>query len=178
MNTNDYIRTIADLSDELGYPYEAFTRVHGVFEKFAVSDNPLDGTKNINAAMLTRAFINNVINLEGDLRNNLSNLNIKSSEDVGRIVYGLVSKSLLQADENDSVKDFSGLFSMENLDDYIKKEKIKKERRNFDKILLSLYFVGFIAFMLGYSNKIPQRYEKYSWTIGLIAWLSYYFYRR
>lgn len=178
MKPNDYIRIVADLSDELGYPYEAFTSVHSVFEKFTVGDKSSYGTKSVNAEILTRAFIENMINCTGDIKTNLSDLNIKSSEDVGKIIYGLISKNLLQADGNDSLNDFSGIFKSEEINDYIKKEKLKKAKINYDKLFSISYFVGFIIFALAYSNVIPEEYKQYGWLIGLFVWLLYYFYRR
>src|ERR1700761_4833759 len=63
------------------------------------------------------------------LRERLEHLGIRSSIDIGNIVYELIAEGMCTAGENDSKSDFDTLFNAENFDSYIASLQLRRDGR-------------------------------------------------
>jgi len=78
----------------------------------------IDPAKNVTAADICgalRAYARKYFNNEAEARELLQDWGITRSEDVGKIIFGLVQEGLIQTSEGDRIEQFEGLFTLENL---------------------------------------------------------------
>ena len=111
----------------------------------------------------------------GELRFILDSKRIQRSEDIGRIVAGLVDKGLLVREEDDYFTDFDDLFDVEHLGVYLARRGIRRRWLDWPgvkrRLARTLCIFGAIvgAASLLHAVEIPDGWI--GWVIVLIGWL-------
>jgi len=107
----------------------------------------------------------------GDIEDGLRQMRILSSEDIGRVIWGLVSKRVIQAGAEDSVSQFDGLFRIDDLDPFLGSEGIRRKRFSWAKCKR---YVSWVAYILGtalvvasYAKLVTSDVAWIGWAVGM-----------
>lgn len=101
-----------DLAVRIGYPVGAVLFVIVALEEACMTRRLEAGPEGGNLS--DREFCQYLLGFRGEhTREILGELRLRRSEDVGRVVFGLVSAGLARRNESDSDADFQGLFALE-----------------------------------------------------------------
>ncbi|MDX1565275.1 MAG: hypothetical protein R3236_07720 [Phycisphaeraceae bacterium] len=112
-------KNLADIAAATRYSIDAFHFVRrGLdFTVHRVHTNPEqlpEGQRHVDGAQLSEGLREFAIEQYGPMaRMVLSRWNIERTEDFGHIVFAMVEGGLMQANEDDSVADFDGVFDFE-----------------------------------------------------------------
>jgi uncharacterized repeat protein (TIGR04138 family) len=109
----------------------------------------------------------------------LTRLKIKSSKDIGLIVYGLIEKNLLNASEDDSINDFDDLFDESNLGEFLANHGIGKSPINFQEryrqLMWICYSVGTLIVLFAYLLIVESTIARYGWMLAMAGFLMQFY---
>ncbi|MEM6805556.1 MAG: hypothetical protein AAF696_29435 [Bacteroidota bacterium] len=163
---NFAIKKATKISDETGVRFEMVNFILYSFP--SKSEDP----KGISSQNLSKFILQKLIDKTDEpLKELLIHNGINSSADIGRVMDHLCKEGLLQKGKDDDFKDFEGQFETKNLDEYLKKENIKRKRGLYTSISNWMYGIGFIVVIASYVTQIPRNYAKAGWAIGMLGWV-------
>jgi hypothetical protein len=111
---------IASVAASTGVPVATVEWIAGAFNFIALYQRKAAITHHVDAAELCRMLLADFGQRDpARLREALKAGGIRSSRDIGRIVYAMVGAGLCAADESDSEGDFAGLFESDDLAAYL-----------------------------------------------------------
>jgi uncharacterized repeat protein (TIGR04138 family) len=113
-------RAFGQTADAIGCSLDALLFVTDSFRtaKAAAGRTAFGNARSVSAEALCNAFgdlAREYFNDEAEAIELLSEWGIKCSEDLGRIVFGLVKRGMLRESGDDSEKDFEGRFTLETI---------------------------------------------------------------
>lgn len=115
---------------------------------------------------------------DGDIETGLRWVKISCSEDVGRVVWGLVSKHVITTEAQDSPSQFDGIFHIDDLDRFLANEGIKRKRISLSKckryVSWTFYVVGTAVVVSSYGQVVSYKLAWIGWTIGMIGYALTY----
>ena len=130
------------------------------------------GGMHVPATAVCRALIQDLCRLhEQPLAEVLGQLEISTSEDVGRVVFGLVEQGLIGASENDSPADFDGLFEAATIDAYVEAEGIDRApfslHKLWPKLSRGLMIAGVILLLAAQNDLLPGGFTWAGLVVGV-----------
>ena len=157
------------LAAETGYPKQTLAWIAGAI------CNASDGAKrHVGAEALCAMLVSDVNELHpGDLEGTLRRCGIASSRDIGRVVFALVEKGIVQADGKDAEADFADVFDTAHLDDYLRRAGIV--RRRYDATILkrrvvwTLYGLGTAIVLSSWGGIVSSRVGWMGWAAAMIG---------
>ncbi|MDI1233254.1 MAG: hypothetical protein PSX81_03110 [bacterium] len=153
------------ISDETDIRVEMISHIHRSITKERKNKAHID-SKNA-----TRFIIQDLINNDnGSIQEILKYNGVKSSEDFGTVVKKLCEEGILIKEEDDNYEDFNGHFITESIDDFIKLQKLKKDRDWFKIVSYSLYSIGIAIVIVSYATSIPNKIGWLGWGLGMVGW--------
>lgn len=179
LTDNQVIIRYHELSDELGYHSNTIAWVHCAIKtlcqrkkKEIGDDQPLQ----ITAEELCAALIKDVNQLYDEpIQKTLCDLKFSSSKDIGRIVFGLVDKTLITASPNDSISDYENIFSVDNLEVYLSEVGIKQRTFSIDgwyqKVMWTFYVIGTVIVVASYCNLVDNHIAWVGWIIAMCGFM-------
>jgi len=106
------LQPFQDLARELGYPVGAVLFVLGALADLSKKRKQEQGSESVQLS--AREYCTFLLGCRGeDTAGTLRELGLKRSEDVGRIMFGLINAGLARGHESDTEADFQGLFALE-----------------------------------------------------------------
>lgn len=103
----------------------------------------------------------------------LERLKISTSEDIGKIVYGLAEKGAIQASASDSQADFDGLYSPKTIDVFLREHGIRKPLFSlylrYRQIMWCFYGVGTAIVIGSYFFDVDRSISWSGWILGMLG---------
>lgn len=163
-----------ELSDELGFTSNTIHWVHACVVE--LSSRKQSEVKHVNAKDLCIALVRDIISTSDNSPENvLSKLNIKSSEDIGLIVEGLLEKGLLRKSDDDSIEDFNDLFKTSELEVFLQKNSIQRKRIfkyfAFRKFVWCLWTIGAVLVIGSWVDLVPHKIAMYGFYMSVAGFL-------
>lgn len=162
---------LLELSDSLSMRKETVAWVWGVVARAtecATAAGDAQGVVNVSALEICRLLVKEANDTPGgSVERILNDVGIKNSEDVGRIVFGLVEKGLVQGGEKESPSDFVGLFESNDVSKFMGDGEIRRKRIKPGspyKIVMWLFYGTGVILVLG---------SYFGWVRGDIAWAGW-----
>ncbi len=177
LSQNQREASFFSLADELGLPANTISWIS--YAITALSERKSSSSRHSNAREVCSALLRDLNEFySGDIEAGLRNVEISCSEDVGRVVWGLVSKQVIQAEPEDNVSQFNGLFRIDDLERFLSSEGIKRASFSWIKckqyVTWIFYIAGTIVVVSSYANLVSHQIAWIGWTIGMIGFaLSY-----
>lgn len=175
-----------ELSDSLGYRKEIISWVLGVIgsatespEHTSAESDPL----HTSASDVCRTLIAEAYEIHGArIERFLKDAGIDRSEDVGRIVYGLIEKDLVHENEGDSLSDFDDVFDSENIFRFIAEKGIPKNLLKssaiYSGVMWSLYSIGTLLVFGSYTGWVSTDVALGGWVIAMVGFSMQFFRRK
>jgi uncharacterized repeat protein (TIGR04138 family) len=169
-----------ELSDSLGYSMETIEWVYfGINQMSVCGTGSPEERSHISAKTVCVGLLRDLVSLYNEpLEDSLKSIKINSSEDIGRIVYGLVEKGLISAAADESISDFENLFNIGNIKDFQKNEniqnKIMDSHRTYRFVMWLLYIVGFILVAASYIDLVNHKIAWFGWIIAMVGFSMQY----
>lgn len=172
-----------ELSDSLGYGKRTIEWVYfciiTLSDRLTGANGPGDSEKAVRASCVCAALIKDLLHLyDTPLEKKLTDLKIQSSKDIGKIVYGLVDKKLIMAEDGDSQDDFDDIFEAARISGFIKKHKIDRVTpalfHLWKKVHNFLYFGGALVVWLSYTGMISKNLAWIGFSIVMVPFLLQY----
>ena len=114
----------------------------------------------------------------GRIEEGLDFVGIGSSEEVGRLVFGLVAKGLMRVSPNDRAEDFVGIFTRDSLDGFLKSEGIARRRVDPERVKARvaqvLYVAGFAIVVASYGRLVSTKVAWIGWGVGMVGFVLHY----
>jgi len=168
-----------ELSEELGYHSNTIAWIHCAIKtlcqrKKEQSDD--DQPLHITAEELCAALIKDVNQLyDKPVQKTLRDLKLSSSQDIGKIVFGLIEKKLVTTSPDDSISDYENIFSLDNLDVYLSEAGIRKRTlsvyRWYRKTMWTFYIIGTAIVVASYCNLVGNRLAWGGWIIAMCGFM-------
>lgn len=106
------LQPVQELAHEIGCPMARVLFVLGAFSDLKKKRQREHGSQG--GQMTVRDFCEHLLHCLGDdTPAALRELGLRRSEDVGRIVFGMIEKGVMRAGENETEADFAGLFNLD-----------------------------------------------------------------
>ena len=114
----------------------------------------------------------------GRIEDGLDFVGIGSSEEIGRLVFGLVANGLLHVSPNDRAEDFAGIFTRDSLDTFLKSEGIARRRVDVERVksrvARALYLAGFAIVIASYGRLVSTKMAWFGWSVGMVGFALHY----
>ena len=163
---NFALKILTKISDETGVRVEMVGHIRQSITRKRKVDIHID-SKNA-----TRFIILDLINNDnGSVQDILTYNGIHSSDDFGTVVRKLCEEGLLIKEEGDHYDDFKGHFTIDTINDFIRIQKLKKDRDWYKTVCYGMYVTGFGIVVASYITIIPNTLGWSGWTLGMIGWL-------
>lgn len=165
-----------ELADELGFKSCTISWVGACIVTLSKRKKEADGTTHVSAEEVCTALIKDIVSLYDEQPEKcLSDIKITSSDDVGKIVEGLVRKGLIHMSENDSINDFTGLFYSNALDPFLDKHSIKRKGvttyNNFRVFIWLVWIVGVTLVILNWVNIVNHKTGMIGFYLSLAGFI-------
>jgi hypothetical protein len=160
------------LADELGLPATTIAWISAAVG--VLSDRKSPSASHSDARELCSALLRDLNEFySGDIEAGLRQMQISCSEDVGRVVWGLVSKQMIQVDPNDRASQFNGVFRIEDLEHFLSSEGIRRARFSWIRCKRytswALYIAGTLVVIDSYAGLVSQRTAWIGWGVGMVG---------
>ena len=177
--TNNRIQAIYyELADELGYYKETIEWVHYGLRQMEA--NAGEEHRPLSAKDICKELIRDFVGVtEGPTRQGLEEIDIHSSKDIGKIVFGLAARELIETDAGDKLEDFDGIFRSAEISIYLKQESINaaipRAGQGIKKLAGGMYIVGLILVIGSYVDLVPNHIAWAGWAIGMLGFVLHRF---
>lgn len=159
------LRIATKISDETGIKVEMVQHI-----LWSIIKERPEGVQ-VNTANATKFVILELINNDnGPVKSILLHNGINSSKDIGTVVRMYCEEGRILQEEGDDFDKFDGLFETENIDDFIKLHKLRKETDWYHSVSYTMYVVGVVIVVATYVSAIPNAFGFVGWGIGMLGW--------
>jgi len=178
--TEDQVETLfMELSESLGISKDTILWVYssiGVLSERLSTSKDKDTVFHVTARDVCRGLIQDLCNLYPEPPEKvLSGNGIQSSEDVGRIIYGLQEKGLIVESSTDSEADFAQIFTTSDIETFIKEENIKRPWFHLSTVYHRLMWIFYLfggALVLGsHLHWVPYNIAWCGWFLAMLGFL-------
>ena len=174
---------LLELSESLGFTKDTIHWVYGgigLLSSRKRQQNPKAESFHVSAGEVCAALLRDIRStFKEPIREVLSDLGIESSKDVGRIVFGLVEKNLIKANDDDSIADFDGLFDQSNLDEFLVMHGITGKsldiRRRYRQVMWLFYSLGTGIVLGSYLGMVESRVAWAGWGLAMLGFLMQFY---
>lgn len=168
---------VLELSESLEFRKETIDWVRasmGVLSSRQANRESSSQGTHISAKDVCRALVRDLCRLYKEPpEKSLNDLKIKSSQDIGRIVFGLVDKGLIAASKDDRKEDFADIFVTSDIEAFIRREGIKKNRLNLEfvwrKTMWLFYIAGTIVVIGSWMHVVPGNIGWAGWAMAMLG---------
>jgi uncharacterized repeat protein (TIGR04138 family) len=167
-----HLAKLADVAQKSGYPQPTVAWVSGAITFASCYRRKGAAPRHVSAAELCRMPIADLKpRAPGYVRMTLEGLGIQSSVDVGKIVYALIDAGLCASNENDSQRDFDGVFERDRIEDFIRGTGLDHQRDvpAMAKTLLTTVLYGAGAVLVICASRTLDR--RFYW-VGMVVWIA------
>ena len=162
---NRIVRIWTKISDETNIKFEMVGHIYNSISKES------KGRVHLNSKNATKAIILDLINNDnGPVKSILANNGINSSEDFRIVIQKLCEEGLLLQEKDDNLDDFNNQFTIDSIDDFIKKNNLARHRNWYKTISYSFYTIGICIVILSYLSVISNKVGWAGWIIGMLGW--------
>ncbi len=185
--TDDQIDArLIELSQSLGYRKETIAWIWGACYRLEQQqhDNHPDSPRiELSAYDICRAVVAEANETPGgSVKEILILTGIDRSEDVGRIIDGLVEKELMTAGEQDSTLDFDDVFDSADIGSFLTQAGIKQKYiklwPTYVMLMWGLYIVGVALVAGSYTGRVTPEVGWLGWALGMIGFAMQFVRRR
>ena len=174
---------LLELSESLGYTKHTINWVYGgigLLSERKKQEVPEGESFHVSAVDVCTALLRDIRSTcKEPIRDILSDLKIESSKDIGRIVYGLVDKKLINNSEDGSITEFDNLFDQSSLNEFLAnhgiKEKVLDLRLCYRQLMWFFYSVGTILVVGSYLDIVEPVIAWAGWALAMVGFLMQFY---
>lgn len=117
------------IAAKTGFPFDTVNWVSGAMAFVGKYQRKGASTPHVSAAELCRMLVADLDERDPvRLSASLESIGIRSSRDIGRIVYALIEADLCHPDKDDSESDFASIFEQDEIESYLERAGLSRER--------------------------------------------------
>ncbi len=179
LSENQVNAATSTLADELDIPERTIAWISAAIDSLAARKPP--NSPHSSAREVCSALLRDLNEFyTGDIEDGLRQMQLYRSEDIGRVVWGLVSKQVIYASPNDSISQFDGLFRVDDLDRFLAAEGIQRKYFSLAKCKYyasrTFYIFGItIIVAAAYAHLVPFEVEWFGWVIVVVGFVLSHF---
>ena len=174
---------LLELSDSLSVRKETIAWVWGVVARATEKAAGTGGTQavtDVPALEICRSLVREANDTPGgSVERILGEVGVRGSEDVGRIVFGLIEKGLVQRGETESPSDFVGLFKSDDVSSFMSEGGIRRKRLKLGSLYTAamwcFYAIGVILVLGSYVGWVRADIAWAGWVVGMVGFAMQFF---
>ncbi|MEP7042907.1 MAG: hypothetical protein ABI843_07580 [Dokdonella sp.] len=166
---------IESIAADTGFPVGTVAWVAGAVHFIGTWQRKGASKRHVDAAELCRMLIADFGERDPvRLRSTLESIGVRSSRDIGRIVYALVEAGLCEEAENDSEQDFADLFELDDLAGYLDRSGLRMARdwpvAIKRAIVLAVYLCGAALTIVGSQSAARAHWVWIGCALFTVGW--------
>ena len=177
LTENQIEMRLLELSESLGYRKET---IAWVWSAIGRASRNASLASNLSAKDVCCILVSEANETRGgSIEYILQLVGIPISEDVGKIVFGLVEKGLVYSKPDETISEFEGIYDVNNISNFIHENRIKRKRIKLPSVYTGVTWIFYITGVLlvfgSYVGWVGTGIAWIGWCVGMVGLAMHYF---